>query len=587
LQTIAGARGSRRFELVLIKPSHYDDTGYVIQWVKSAVPSNALAMLYGLAVDCGERRVLGDDVELVVTGYDETNTRIRPERIIRRIQAAGGHGMVGLVGVQTNQFPRALDIARPLREAGIQVCIGGFHVSGCLAMLPELPSDLKEAQELGISLFAGESEGRLDALLQDADRKELAPLYNYIDDLVDLADSIHPVLQPELIQRIIGNTTSFDAGRGCPFECSFCTIINVQGRRSRHRTAEQIEKLVRVNATRGIKSFFVTDDNFARNKDWEAILDRLIAMREDEGIPIHLTIQVDTLCHKIPRFIEKCGRAGVRKVFIGLESINPESLASAKKRQNKLSEYRKTMQAWRGIRVLTVAGFIVGFPNDTPESVLHDIEVIKRELPVDMVMPTCMTPLPGSADHRDLYERDAPMDSDMNRYDLTHVTMDHPNMSRSVWERTYRAAWDAYYTPEHIETIMRRGRADGISVGKLLFQSVWIYGAMHWEDVHPMESGYLRRRIRTQRRPGLPLENPITFYPRQLYSMASKLARYLAMAARYAPLRWRLKRDESARAYRDLAITPVSDEEAIGLELYEGPAAVARASSGGAVEGAR
>jgi hypothetical protein len=179
------------------------------------------------------------------------------------------------------------------------------------------------------------------------------------------------------------------------------------------------------------------------------------------------------------------------------------------------------------------------------------------------------------------------MDSDMNRYDLTHVTMDHPNMSRSVWERTYRAAWDAYYTPEHIETIMRRGRADGISVGKLLFQSVWIYGAMHWEDVHPMESGYLRRRIRTQRRPGLPLENPITFYPRQLYSMASKLARYLAMAARYAPLRWRLKRDESARAYRDLAITPVSDEEAIGLELYEGPAAVARASSGGAVEGAR
>lgn len=104
---------TRRFELVLVEPSKYDDQGYVVQWVKSAVPSSALAMLYGLAVDSGERRVLGDVVEIVVTGYDETNTRIRIDRIIKRIQRAGGHGMVGLVGVQTNQFPRALDLARP------------------------------------------------------------------------------------------------------------------------------------------------------------------------------------------------------------------------------------------------------------------------------------------------------------------------------------------------------------------------------------------------------------------------------------------------------------------------------------------
>lgn len=557
----------RRFELILIKPSHYDDAGYVIQWVKSAVPSNALAMLYGLGIDCADRRVLGDDVDIVVTGYDEINTRIRPERIIRGIQAAGGHGMVGLVGVQLNQFPRAMDIVRPLRTAGIQVCIGGFHVSGCVAMLPELPEDLKQAQALGVSLFAGESEGRLDSVIQDADRKALAPLYNYLDALVDLADSVHPILHANLIKRNIGTTTSFDAGRGGPFECSFCTIINVQGRRSRRRSLDQVEKLIRVNAAQGIRSFFVTDDNFSRNKDWEPILDRLIKMREDEGIPIHLTIQVDALCHQIPNFIEKCGRAGVRKVFIGLESIHPESLAGVRKRQNKLSEYRKTMQAWRSIRVLTVAGFIVGFPNDTPESVARDIEVIKRELPVDMVMPTCMTPLPGSADHRDLYQSGAAMDSDMNRYDLTHVTTEHPNMSREEWERAYRIAWDAYYTDEHIETIMRRGRASGISVGKLLFQAVWIYGAMHLEGVHPMESGYIRRRIRRQRRPGHALENPIVFYPKQAYGMVSTLVRYLAMAARYAPLRRRLKRDDSARLYSDIAIAPERDDADDDLQL--------------------
>ena len=151
----------RRFELILIKPSHYDDDGYVIQWFKSAMPSNSLAALYGLARDAEERRALGDDIEINVTAIDETNTRIKPRKLIRKISRNGGFGMVGLVGVQSNQYPRALDIARPLRASGIQVVIGGFHVSGTIAMLPVLTPDLQEALDLGISLFAGEAEERL------------------------------------------------------------------------------------------------------------------------------------------------------------------------------------------------------------------------------------------------------------------------------------------------------------------------------------------------------------------------------------------------------------------------------------------
>src|SRR6516162_3301101 len=152
----------KRFLLYLIKPSHYDDDGYVIQWFRSAIPSNSLASLYGLAADCRDRLVLGEDTELEIEAVDETNTRIRPDHIAKLIRERGGMGLVGLVGVQSNQFPRAMDIARPLRAAGIQVCIGGFHVSGCLAMLPDMPPDMQEAQALGISFFAGEAEGRLD-----------------------------------------------------------------------------------------------------------------------------------------------------------------------------------------------------------------------------------------------------------------------------------------------------------------------------------------------------------------------------------------------------------------------------------------
>src|ERR671939_1297928 len=89
----------RRFCLVLIKPSHYDDDGYVIQWFRSAIPSNSLAVLYGLALECAAEKVLGDDVELEIHAFDETNTLIRPERIASLVEKADA-GVVMLVGVQ-------------------------------------------------------------------------------------------------------------------------------------------------------------------------------------------------------------------------------------------------------------------------------------------------------------------------------------------------------------------------------------------------------------------------------------------------------------------------------------------------------
>lgn len=179
----------------MLKPSHYDDDGYVIQWVRSAIPSNTPAVMNGLALDCKERRVLGEDVEIEISTFDETNTRIRVNRIVRQIRAAGGRGLVGMVGVQSNQFPRAMDIARRLRAAGVQVCIGGFHVSGCLAMLPDITPELKEAMDLGISLFAGEAEGRFEKVLRDAWNGALEPLYNHMEDLPALDGAVLPILR--------------------------------------------------------------------------------------------------------------------------------------------------------------------------------------------------------------------------------------------------------------------------------------------------------------------------------------------------------------------------------------------------------
>lgn len=557
------------FHLVLIKPSHYDDDGYVIQWWRSGMPSNTLATLQGLATDAIRRRVLGEDVEIRLSSYDETNARIRPDKLARKIKRDGGTGLIALVGVQSNQYPRALDLVRQFRRHDLPVCVGGFHASGVLAMLPELTPELQETLDLGASIFAGEAEGRFDRFLQDAWKGEMKPVYNYMADLPEMANAPIPFLPLERVKHTAGGQASFDAGRGCPFLCSFCTIINVQGRKSRYRNADDVERIIRDNVHQGIKRFFITDDNFARNRNWEAIFDRLIELRERESIQFNLVLQVDTMCHKIPRFIEKSAKAGVKRVFIGLENINPESLVGTKKKQNKITEYRKNLQAWKQARVFTIAGYILGFPNDTPESIMRDIEVIKRELPVELLEFFFLTPLPGSQDHKLLVERGVPLDPDLNKYDLNHVVARHDRMSKGEWEQVYRQAWDAYYSYDHVVTLMKRAIASGISPGKVLGSVVWFYASIVVEGVHPLESGYIRRKYRKDRRPGLPRENPLVFYPRFAWEFLHKNGFMLRLLWKYHRARNELLKDPEAKQYSDLSLEPVAEDGVDALETYQ------------------
>jgi hypothetical protein len=558
----------RRFQIVLIKPSHYDDEGYVVQWLRSAIPSNSLAVVYSLAANAAERQTLGPDVEITITAVDECNTRIRPDRIVKDFRKNGFFGLVGLVGVQSNQFPRALDIARPLRQAGIPVVIGGFHVSGCLAMLPDLQADLKAALDIGATLFAGELEGRIDALLNDAAAGRLDPVYNFLNDLPGLDDLPPPVLPAKLVRRTVGHHTSFDAGRGCPFQCSFCTIINVQGRKSRRRSPDDVEALIRLNWAQGIRHFVITDDNFARNKDWEPILDRIIKLREIDKLKIKLIIQVDTLCHRLPNFIAKSARAGVTRVFIGLENINPDNLMAAKKKQNKITEYRKMLLAWKEAGVITYAGYILGFPADTPESIRADIEIIKRELPLDILEFFCLTPLPGSEDHKTLHAQGVAMDADMNKYDLEHVVTGHAKMSQAEWESIYRAAWDAYYTPDHLFTILRRAAAKGVGLSRLVAVLFFFAVCTAIEGVHPLQGGVVRLRFRTDRRPGMPVESFFAFWPKTVWRGFANNGRLFVHWLKLERMRRSIHRDPSRHAYMDAALAPVTDDEEERLEIF-------------------
>jgi len=527
----------------------------VIQWLRSTLPSNSLASVYGLMQECAANRVLGPDVDIEVEACDECNTVVDVAGMAKRIRAAGG-GMVGLIGVQSNQYPRAIDLGRQFRALGLPVVMGGFHVSGCISMLPDRREYIQEAFDLGIHLFAGEAEGRMTEVLRDVAAGTAKPIYKYLNDLPEMAAAVYPILPRDVVTRVAGHYSSFDAGRGCPFQCSFCTIINVQGRKSRYRTPDDVEAIVRANAAQGITRFFITDDNFARNRNWEPILDRLIELKERQGFNIRLLIQVDTLCHRIPHFIEKAARAGCTAIFLGLENINPESLMGAKKRQNKIWEYREMLLAWRAQKVMTYAGYILGFPTDTPESIARDIEIIKKELPIDILEFFYLTPLPGSEDHKNLAMRGVPMDSDMNKYDLEHACTGHPLMSKETWTQVYADAWTRYYSDAHVETIMRRCIASGINRTKLLDSLTIFSGAARIEGVHPLQFGFLRRKLRRQRRHGMPVPNPIAFYAWRISDFIKNVSQWLGLIWRYRRIMARVVADPNSRTYSDEALRP-------------------------------
>jgi len=229
-----------------------------------------------------------------------------------------------------------------------------------------------------------------------------------------------------------------------------------------------------------------------------------------------------------------------------------------KKRQNKIWEYREMLQAWKRAKVMTYAGYILGFPTDTPASIARDIEIIKKELPIDILEFFFLTPLPGSEDHKKLLLSGVPMDPDMNKYDLEHACTAHPLMSQQSWEGVYADAWARYYTDDHVETVMRRAIVAGINHTKLLDSLILFSGAARIEGVHPLQFGYIRRKVRTQRRYGMPIVNPIAFHARRARDAAKVAGQWLRLALRYRRILKRVVAVSGTHTYLDKAMQPVT-----------------------------
>ena len=506
----------QRLTVVLVRPTRYDDDGYVVRHWLGTLPSNTLSCLNGLTQDAVASGALGT-LDVRVLAFDECVDRIDPRRLGRKLRRAGTKVLVALAGVQTNQFPRAQDLARQFKAEGFDVMIGGFHVSGSVAMAHAIPPECQEMLDEGITIVLGEVEDRWAGLLQDAAMGRLQPLYDYLKDLPDLRTKPLPQVSARLQRKFaVRGYGTIDAGRGCPFNCSFCTIINVQGHAMRSRGAEHIMDHIRSHyrngRKKGIWHYFFTDDNFARNPYWEPIFDGLIALREREGVAIDFMMQVDTAASRIPHFVEKASRAGCVQVFIGMESLREDNLQAAAKRQNRVHTYRDSIAQWYEAGIACHVGFIIGFPFDTYDRIMEDVRTLRDEMLVDQASFFMLTPLPGSRDHRVAVDAGTPMDADYNNFDSFRATMPHPRMSKDEWTAAYRDAWTNFYTPDHMRRSLLRQNPHTYWG---MFKCFLWYRASMVEGTHPMVTGFFRLKDRRSRRPGFPIESRWQFFRRR------------------------------------------------------------------------
>ena len=234
-----GAR-IRQLVVVLVEVTKYDREGYLIQFHKGVLPCNTLAAMWSLTEAAFASSELAGLLCRVIA-FNERTMRggVNALQVMKKHSAPDTRVVVGLVGIQTNMFPRARQLALEFKAQGATVVMGGFHISGSITMLHDgkgdskipcphvMPPECAELMEQGVVLFHGEAEGIWHEVLGDIVRGEAKPLYR--GGRPALVTAPLPEYPPGYFKGFFGKMHTLDTGRGCPFTCSFCTIINVQG----------------------------------------------------------------------------------------------------------------------------------------------------------------------------------------------------------------------------------------------------------------------------------------------------------------------------------------------------------------------
>jgi radical SAM superfamily enzyme YgiQ (UPF0313 family) len=537
------AEPCRTIRVYFIKPSRYDEEGYVQVFRYGVQPNNTLTVLKALNESFNQHHTANRNVFLETVIWDEIcDGLVSPETLLAIKDKAREDGvelLVGLAGVQSNQYPRGRDLALQFVAQGIATLMGGFHVSG----YPESRAFLNSCR---ITTVVGEAENLWAQIIEDFLRGELKPNYTVSagiraktgqDDIIVpvITDAQLPIVDDRYLTRFFNPAmTTLDTSRGCPFTCSYCSVKNVMGRTMRSREPDAVVRWVRDAArNHGIKSLFLVDDDFFRSPRWEEILIGLASVRREfPDLSFMMQVDVDASCYanlaegetetakhrRSRRFVELAAKAGCYQAFVGIESLNPQNLNFATKYQNTedrqrrmrledarrlvLEKYRRVVDNWHRVGVAVHAGYMLGFPFDAADCGRIAARTL-RKLGFDIVSFFIMTPLPGTEDQVRYAAEGAIIDWDFNNLDSQHVTLKHDKLDSHSWLEAYRDSFRGFYSvPRLLHTIFTVAGGRGLSAeGRRSTVRQFVYYFFSYrQGRHPMVGGVWQIRRRDVRR---------------------------------------------------------------------------------------
>ncbi len=476
--------------VVIIKPSKYGVTGYVERFRRGFMPNSTVPYIRSMTP------ASLDGVEIQTYAIDEyVQTDLGYLDLLKN---PGVPTLLALVGVQSHQFHRSLDLAAFARANGVRHCIiGGPHPMTC---------DTSMLHHRGVSFALAEAEMIWLAILRDAIRGELEPVYGAEQRWQQELQA--PVLQvpsKQDLQRYVVPMLGIYPARGCPFTCNFCSVIKIAGRQIRSQSIETTMASLRAAKRAGVRLVMFTSDNFNKYAEATELLERMID--EKTGIPFF--VQCDTQVARQEEFVNLLARAGCFEMFVGVESFSRQTLLAARKAQNHPAMYGDIVRLCRRNRIISHFSNIIGFPQDTISSIGEHMEVL-GEVDPDVASFYTLCPIPGTEQYAEFLAAGVITESNLDRFDATTITWRHPNLSaaqlRDIPYECYRRLF----------SLRRMARLSLDNLRPKEISAGWIAALGHplftrfsaWRGVHPMSGGVWRlekdsaadyREIRKQR----------------------------------------------------------------------------------------
>lgn len=470
-----------KLEVVIVKPSKYLPNGNTERYRLGFLPNITPHFIASMTPS----EIGGTKIKVIDPIDEYTNPNLKYLNLLKESNDSDTNRLIAFAGVQSHQFPRAMDLAALAVSRGAQAIIGGPHPMTC---------DTSEHHGKGVSFSLAEAELVWPQILSDASEGQLQNAYG-------VEQRWQHELQPNIVapapESVLGRNLIRMHGiyhsRGCVFKCNFCSVIKLAGHVIRDQSIETTLASLRLAKAVDIKLIVFSSDNFNKTADVRKLLQEII----DQKLQIDFFAQCDTQIADDEELVNLMARAGCIFMFVGVESFNIATLQAAKKTQNRPEKYERIIKLCRKNGIVATFSNIIGFPEDTVESVKEHLKILKELAPA-MAWFYILTPIPGTEQYGDFLRQGLIKEKNLDRFDCTVPVWDHPTLSYQQRLDLQFGAYKDFYSLWNTTKQLWLNRTIGnlnTDQSARMFGFSWLMNMAAARQRHPMSGGVGRKKL--------------------------------------------------------------------------------------------